>query len=61
MSLRGLFRYFWLWLRWQFGIKGKPCKCSFYEASHFNNALEWDVDSYPCGRFTPRKDTTHDQ
>jgi hypothetical protein len=47
MSVRGLLRYFWLWLRWQFGVKGKLCKCSFYEASHINNALEQVQDMFP--------------
>lgn len=39
-------------LKWWIGYKSRPCAlCTFYEASHYNHALEFDMESYPCDRF----------
>ena len=34
------------------GWRGKNCKkCRFNHASHFNHALAWHPDAYPCDKF----------
>jgi hypothetical protein len=38
---------------WSIGIKGQPCKCSFYEASHYNSDLEFDIEDWPCAHYQP--------
>lgn len=43
-------------LLWKVGIKGKPCQCSFYEASHYNKELEFDLNFWPCKKFIRMED-----
>lgn len=53
--MRQTLHVIWVMFKWHVGVKGKPCKCSFFEASHYNIDLEFDMDNYPCHRFIPRE------
>lgn len=46
-----------LLILWRFGCRGRQCRCSFYEASHYDNSLEFDINDYPCRNFGSK---THD-
>lgn len=42
-------RVIWILVKWQLGFEGNVCQhCGFHEATHYNYALEWDIDNYPC-------------
>lgn len=37
------------------GYRGKPCKvCGFHKAAHLDHSLEFDMEVYPCSRYTLR-------
>lgn len=44
---------YWLRLLWRLGIKGTPCKCSFYRISHYSHKYEFDMESYACEEYRP--------
>lgn len=36
---------------WQLGFRGRACHCGFYETTHYNIDLEFDMEHYPCRHF----------
>ena len=42
-----------LWFAYMlFSYRGKQCVCGFSELAHSHPHLEWDIDRYPCDKFT---------
>lgn len=50
---RSIMKGWWALFKWHaLNYKGRYCQqCGFYEASHYDHELEFDIESYPCGRF----------